>query len=191
MTHQINVELNSEVLRVQSIALGMMCVGLGFAYFGLLFNGVDLLIDAVGYLLVFNALRALKKIQHRFAGGDVIAGILTVVALAQLFVYGTMLFFVMLIRGILELVLYIVLFCGLASTLKAVVGEVGRRVYLAIFLVCALGCGCLYFAALLWPVAKPAIIETLFTIFCVALVICLAWGIALTEMCRERLLKNG
>lgn len=68
-----------------AIIMGIMLVGFSFTFFALPFAGIDLLIDAVGYLLIFNAVRPLRKLYPAFKGSVSTSLLLVVVSSLELF----------------------------------------------------------------------------------------------------------
>ncbi|MDL2324229.1 hypothetical protein LJC61_03635 [Ruminococcaceae bacterium OttesenSCG-928-A16] len=73
---------------MRRIAAAIVLVGFAFAFFTLPFAGVDILIDAVGFLLVWNGVRALQKKDavYRFAAPCSL--VLVAIAAAQVFLGG-------------------------------------------------------------------------------------------------------
>lgn len=118
---------------VRGIALGLVAVGLGFAFFAIDFMGVDLLIDAVGFLIAYNGLRVLKKLCPGFAGSDILCIGLVALAALQLFLGGTALWVAGILRPLAECALFALMLRGFAQLLPR-----GRRPALRWAVLCAL-----------------------------------------------------
>lgn len=109
---------------MQRIALLVIFSGFCFAYLTIPFAGIDLLIDAVGFLVVFNGLRFLGKLyQPHFRGGKLASLVLVVVSALQLFLKeglaaGTLAY----VRAGMEVLLYFYLLLAF----WAVLGQIGR-----------------------------------------------------------------
>ncbi|NLW79961.1 MAG: hypothetical protein GXY32_11225 [Ruminococcaceae bacterium] len=99
-------------------ALAIMLVGFVFVFFSIPLAGVDLLIDAVGFLLVFNGARPLEKTMPGFGKASWCAIALTVVSAAQLFLGGTVYLVLSLLRAAGEVLLFLWLMRGLTQMLK-------------------------------------------------------------------------
>lgn len=84
----------------------LVLVGFAVVYFTIPFLGIDILIDAVGFLLVFNGLLALKRQQRLFLFAPQCSMVLVVAAAAQLFASGWLLMALGICRVIAECVLY-------------------------------------------------------------------------------------
>lgn len=98
-------------------ATGIILAGYIFAVFRVSFGGVDLLIDAVGYLLVFNGAKALRKRNGKFAGAPVMALGLVVVAAIQMFALGMMALVLAMLRCVADVLLYLFLQRGYVADL--------------------------------------------------------------------------
>lgn len=70
---------------MRKTAVAIILLGLLFANCTLLFSGIDLLIDAVGFLLIWNGVSALQKVDHVYGKSSVTSIILLVLSIAQLF----------------------------------------------------------------------------------------------------------
>lgn len=70
---------------MRKIAAWLVFSGLIFAFFSLPFAGTDLLIDAVGFLLVWNGVRALQKKDAVYGFAAACSLVLVGVAVLQLF----------------------------------------------------------------------------------------------------------
>lgn len=106
--------------------------GFVFMYATLPFMGMDLLIDAVGFLLMFNGLNALRKLEPAcgFALPGFIALAMVVPAAVQLFASGGVLAVAGWVRLAGETLLYVLVFRALALCAKA--GAAGLPVRLCI-----------------------------------------------------------
>ena len=114
---------------MQKTAVGVTLAGFVLAFFSLYAFGLDLLIDAVGFLLVFNGARALAVWAAPFKPASAVALGLVAVAAAQLFfVAGVPALVLGALRGVGLAVLYL-LFAGGFATLF----EAGRQKRLAAF----------------------------------------------------------
>lgn len=140
---------------MRKTAILLILAGLVFAFFSLPFEGIDLLIDAVGFLLVWNGVRALQKQTGQFAFGPVCSGALVVVCAAALFVpAGLAANLLLLTRGVLEAALILFLMLGFgrlakeaAQTLDAALAKVAPGLFVAGWAV--------YLAAALLPGSLP------------------------------------
>lgn len=94
---------------MQKIAVGIILFGLAFTFFSIFFAGIDILIDAVGFLFVFNGTWALRKKVPLFAKAACLSLVLVVVSSAQLFAFSALATGVLLLRLILNLVLMLIL----------------------------------------------------------------------------------
>lgn len=94
-------------------AVGILLAGFVFIFFQLEFAGVDLLIDAVGFLLIFNSAHALRKIEGRDTEGKLFgypvpfAVALIVVSGVFLFAGGVFATILTVLRGVLEIGLFV------------------------------------------------------------------------------------
>lgn len=70
---------------MRKTAVAIILFGLLFANVTLLFSGIDLLIDAVGFLLVWNGIVALQKVDPVYGKSSITSMVLVVLAVAQLF----------------------------------------------------------------------------------------------------------
>lgn len=95
-------------------AIGILLIGFVFIFFRLDFAGVDLLIDAVGFLLIFNGANALRRIEGKDGNGKLFgcAVPLSVAMVAtsaiQLFAGGTFATIVSVVQGLLGILLFVV-----------------------------------------------------------------------------------
>lgn len=92
-------------------ALALIIVGLIFAYFPIMVADIDMLIDAVGFLLAYNGIRALRRTNEGFFGiCSKLCLSLVPIAIAQLFLlYGVPRIALLVARFIFEGLLYFAL----------------------------------------------------------------------------------
>lgn len=114
------VDAQKERLRVQKTAVAIALVGFVFAFLTVPFAGIDLLIDAVGYLLVFNGLHGLVKLHGTGAlrAARAVAAILIAVCAVQLFFTGTVAGALALVRHLAEAILFGCMAPGFYRVLK-------------------------------------------------------------------------
>lgn len=129
-----------------------MLAGFVFVFFALPFAGVDLLIDAVGFLLVWNGLAALQKLDKAYGAAPVVCLMLVAVSAAQLFFRGTAGQALQAVRVVGELVLYWQMLKGFARCAPKRAVPLPARLFWCGLAVCAVA-GLLYFAGL--AVALP------------------------------------
>ncbi len=99
-------------------AILIMMVGFLFAYFSLEVAGIDLLIDAVGFLLVWNGVRVLARQENGFGfSGPVCLALVGICAL-QLFFDGTVGQVLAVLRAVAEVVLYAMMLRGFWRALR-------------------------------------------------------------------------
>lgn len=98
-------------------AIAIMLVGFVFVFFSVEFRGIDLLIDAVGFLAIFNAVRPFEKTMPGFGKSTWCAIALTVLAAGQLFFGGTVYLVLSLLRAAGEILLFLWLMRGFAQML--------------------------------------------------------------------------
>lgn len=101
---------------MRKIPLGVLFAGYLFVLFAIPAFGIDLLIDAVGYLIIFNALRFLSKLYPKFAPAVPVSLVLTLAAAAHLVLqmYGTTLALFIWLLPLLDAVLLALLLRGFA-----------------------------------------------------------------------------
>lgn len=104
---------------MRKAAVGILLVGYVFVIFALPAFGIDLLIDAVGFLLIFNAARALRRTEPAFAFAPWVALALVVVSALQLFLSGAALVALAILRGLGEGLLLGLLARGFGRMLAA------------------------------------------------------------------------
>lgn len=83
---------------MQKIAVTIVAVGFVFVFYSLPAFGIDLLLDPVGFLLIWNGLRALRKRTSAFSIACVSSLLLIFVSSLQLFVSEITLFWVSSVR---------------------------------------------------------------------------------------------
>lgn len=96
---------------MQKTAFGILLVGFVFVCFQIQLFGIDLLIDAVGFSLIFNGIRPLRKTMGGFLYADLVCLALVLVTALQLFISGPFGVVLALVRSVLE----IFVFAGLAQ----------------------------------------------------------------------------
>lgn len=143
---------------MRKTAIAIMLVGFVFAFFSVRLAGVDLLIDAVGFLLVFNGVRPLQKSLPGFGQSSWCALALVLVSALQLFLGGFALLILGLLRSALEVALYLMLMGGFSRLLQAEGRGRALPLWRAAALLCALAA---VFSALLLFVTLPALAATL------------------------------
>lgn len=89
---------------MRKTAVAIILLGLLFANFTLLFSGIDLLIDAVGFLLIWNGVSALQKVDPVYGKSGVISIALVVISIAQLFLTNT--------QSIIFMILFLLRICA-------------------------------------------------------------------------------
>lgn len=94
-------------------ALAIMLAGFAFTFFSIPAAGIDLLIDAVGFLLVFNSLRPLKKLWPAFGPSPWVCLFLVAVSALQLFFTGEVSLVLTVLRAAGECLLFVFLARGL------------------------------------------------------------------------------
>jgi hypothetical protein len=113
--------MKPEQMRVHKTAMAIFLTGLVFSFFTAPAFGIDLLLDPVGFLLIFNAMNTLRKL----AGGNVGAGYFKVamfISIALILLSTVPIFFdgevgqaALTLRPALETVLFAMLLLGYAS----------------------------------------------------------------------------
>lgn len=104
---------------MRKTALAIMLVGFVFVFFSIPLAGIDLLIDAVGFLLIFNGVRPLEKTLPGFGKASWCAILLTVLAAVQLFFGGTVYLVLSLLRAAGEVLLFLWMMRGFARMLQS------------------------------------------------------------------------
>lgn len=126
---------------MQPAAIGLMIAGFIFAFFSIPVPmggfSFDLLIDAVGWLLVLNGLQGLRRAHEGFKGGRLVCFGLVVVCTLQLFFDDYRLILVSL-RALLEILLFLRMSLSFSRTLRQT-GNVYSLLARAVFLLNALG----------------------------------------------------
>lgn len=161
---------------MRRIAVWILIIGLGFAFFRLPFAGVDLLIDAVGWLLAWNALRPLARKENTFGISAPLCLALVAVSALQLFFTGGLSTALALLRCGLEIALFAMVARGFGLVLRREGHEADARLAALCFGLCMAASLCV-FTLVLWPSA-PAVAAMALTFFAgaahVALLACLA-----------------
>lgn len=140
----------------------LVVAGFGFAFITVWLPsmGIDLLIDAVGYLLVWNGLRALQARDKVYGFAPYVALALVGITTAQLMVRGTMIPVLSLVRPLAEALLFWQLFWGLRRIARAEQRRSLPGLYLATVVVGVLSCLLDIITALLfftvWALELPA-----------------------------------
>jgi hypothetical protein len=100
-------------------AIGLMLAGFGFIFFTVTAGDLDILIDAVGFLLIFNGVLALRKTHKKLFGGACLLCLpLVAVACLQLFfIFGTAPLLLLGLRAVLEALLYLLLAISMGKAL--------------------------------------------------------------------------
>lgn len=70
---------------MRKIPITLIIIGLFFTNISLYFNGIDLLIDAVGFLLIWNGVKALQKIDAVYGFANVCSFSLIFISILSLF----------------------------------------------------------------------------------------------------------
>lgn len=143
-------------------AFGIMLVGLLLVAFRIPFMGMDLLIDAVGYLLVCNGLWALHKVQRLYPAWlpGVCLPLVLAAALQLFFSVGTVLLITQILCLLLECILYVAFAAGVVADLRdgqKRQGQGSRRAMLP--------------AGVVWPLAGLGVVASL------ALLLHLLWPV--------------
>lgn len=161
---------------MRRIAIAVMLAGFLFTTLSIRAAGIDLLIDAVGFLLIFNAARWLAKLGDRFTPCiPLCLGLLAVAAL-QLFLQGTALAVLGAVRAAGEAALYLLLWRGFASA-PDMGGTPGRRAALAaVFGANALAAAAAGLLALTGPAAAMGIAQNILLATHLALYGLLLWA---------------
>lgn len=104
---------------MSTAAIGLMVAGFLFTFYSIPVAGVDILIDAVGYLLLFNAAGALKKLGERrhFKLAPALSFLLVLYSAVQMFLYGGTAVLAGVPRALLELLLFLSLGRGFGRQL--------------------------------------------------------------------------
>lgn len=125
-------------------AIALLLAGAVFTVFTVPFAGIDLFIDAVGFLLMFNALRALRLLEPGFGPGAFLCLVLVPVAALQLFLGGVAGAALWLLRGLAAGVLCLLMARGFGCMLEKEYGPrpaLAARVLLCLAAAAALGQG--------------------------------------------------
>lgn len=141
---------------MRKTAQGIMLAGFVFVFFALPFAGVDLLIDAVGFLLVWNGLAALQKLDKTFGAAPLVCLALVAVAAAQLFFEGAAAQVLRAVRVAGEVVLYWQMLKGFARQAPKRAVPLPAWLFWCGFAVCA-AAGLLYFAGLAAPLPPQVV----------------------------------
>ncbi len=104
---------------MRKTAVLLIVFGLIFVFFRVEAFGIDLLMDAAGYILVFNGVRALHKAYGGFGISPVLCLVLVPVTAAQLFLSGVPLVVVSLVRVAPEMSLFCMMAAGFFKLAKA------------------------------------------------------------------------
>lgn len=103
-------------------AVAILLAGFVFAFFQLPFAGIDLLLDPVGFLLVFNGANGLRKLAgaegRGFGPACGVALALVALTAVQLFAGGAVADVLPALRGGLEAALFYLLYRGFAALLE-------------------------------------------------------------------------
>lgn len=97
-----------------AVPFGILFAGFAFTIFTIPFAGVDLLIDAVGFLLIFNGLLPLRKLHSAFFAAVPVSICLVILASLQLFSSSAILFG---LHQVAEAALLVTLVWGLRALL--------------------------------------------------------------------------
>lgn len=116
----------------------LILVGLLFTTLTLPFSGIDLLLDPVGFLLIFNGARPLAKYGDRFGPCVPLSILLIAASAVQLFLTGTPLVVAGLLRALAEAALYLLLLRGYARLARRRKGNGMAAVLAAGFALAAL-----------------------------------------------------
>lgn len=95
-------------------ALFLMLAGFVFVFFSVSLFGIDILIDAVGYLLVWNAIRALQRKESVYGFAATCCLALVVICAIQLITSGIIYTVLLVVRPLAEALLYWQLLLGFA-----------------------------------------------------------------------------
>ncbi len=98
---------------MKKTSIMILLAGFVFIYFTLPFSGIDLLIDAVGFLLLWNGLRGLQKAGVNTGLAAPLCLLLVLVASGQLFVGGAFYTVLTVLRSLAEAVLLFFILQGL------------------------------------------------------------------------------
>lgn len=104
---------------MRKTAILILLAGFVFVFYSLEFMGVDLLIDAVGWLMVWNGVRALHKRDGVFRLSVIFSLMLVPISALQLFFTGPVVFLLWALRYACELLFYFTMmqgFCRLLCT---------------------------------------------------------------------------
>ncbi len=97
---------------MRKIACLLAAFGFAFAFFTLRAFGIDLLIDAVGFVLAANAMRAFRRFWGGFPGAAALCFALAALAVAGIFVFGTAFSTVVVLRAVGECFLFGIMAAG-------------------------------------------------------------------------------
>ena len=146
---------------MQKTAVGVMLAGFVLAFFSLYAFGLDLLIDAVGFLLVFNSARALAVWAAPFKPASAVALGLVAVAAAQLFfMSGVPAVVLGVLRGAGLAALYLLFSAGFAPLFGAGYQKRLAPIAKAVFWLAAAGS----LLALVWPLGMVLTITQSFVL---------------------------
>lgn len=104
---------------MQKTAVGVMLAGFVFTFFALPAAGIDLLIDAVGFLFIFNAARALRGSGAAFGHAAACSVVLVAVAALQLLAGNGLASVLGPVRAVGDAVLFVLLARGFGRLLAA------------------------------------------------------------------------
>lgn len=171
-------------------ALGLCLAGLVFAFGTLQVAGIDILVDAVGWLLVFNGLRPLEKPGGGIGPRAFLCLGLVGASATQLFSLGAgPAWLFLLLRTVLELALFLSL-VGLFGRLLAAFGWEKAQAWFTLAFVLNAALGLLLAGALLLGLALPSPYGLLLTVLGYAARLLLAGLLVWLMMRLDRLAKT-
>ena len=104
---------------MRKTAVLLIVFGFAFVFFRIEAFGIDLLMDAAGYVLVFNGVRALGKVHGGFGISPALCIVLVLVTAVQIFLSGVPLVAVSLVRTAPEMCLFFMMAAGFYALAKA------------------------------------------------------------------------
>lgn len=168
---------------MRRVTAGLMAAGFVFVFFSIPVAGVDILIDAVGFLLVFNGLRPLAKLHPHFRFSPAVSLFLVVVTAAQLFLPASLARTATIMRAAGETSLYILIANGYGRSFLAG-GKPGQAAFSGgIFTLCAVATAA--FVVSFLSGTFTAATNTILVI-CHILVLCVLLWLCLLPKNRER-----
>lgn len=149
---------------MRKTAILLMLVGFAVVYFTIPLFGIDILMDAVGYLLVWNAVRVLHKKEDTFGFAPTCALVLTAICALQVTTGGMVLAAMLVVRPLAEALLYWQLLRGFARLAAAEEKPQLRTICFVVMALCIFAslvqCGVMFVSyTLAWAIVGMEVLQ--------------------------------